>query len=280
MKHIRKILIAVLAVTVVISGGYAIKTALDYRQEEADYQEAQDTFVTIVTPTVETPTTTIPQVAPVTNGDITTEAVEVVEPEPIVYDATEPDIGVDFQSLIAVNGDIIGWLYCPGMNISYPLLQGETNQTYINTTYKGTYSAAGSIFADYRIEGNFTDLNTVLYGHNMKSDTMFGQLQDYRQASFAALHPYFFILTPNGYLRYEVCYALLTDASSSVYDYNFSQEGSFASHIAMLDSRTLYHTAYTATENDTIVTLSTCTGYTESERFVLVGRLAAWVITE
>lgn len=279
MKHLRKIIIAVLVVVLVVSGGYAIKTALDYRQEEAVYQEAQESFVTAVEAKIVTE-----QVIPVTNDTVTTQPVEPeteIEIEPVVVPPSlEPEIAVDFQSLLAVNSDVIGWIHIPDTMISYPLLQGETNQTYVSTDYKGNDSAAGSIFADYRVAGDFTAPNTVLYGHNMKSDTMFGELQDYRDGSFVDAHPYFFILTQDGYLRYEVCYALLTDATSSVYEYDFSQEGTFASHLSMLESRCLYSTGISVTAEDTIVTLSTCTGYTETERFVLVGRLAAIEIAE
>lgn len=271
VSKIRKVLIAVLAVVLIVSGGFAIKTALDYRLEAEIYQIAQETYVSVA-PTV---SVTTPAVTPETT---TTDATPEVEEIPFIPSLV-PGITVDFDSLMGVNSDVIGWLHFEGMAISYPLVQGDDNQTYVSTAYDGRYSAAGSIFADYRVNSDFTSQNTVLYGHNMKSDTMFGELQDYRTSSFITDHPYFFILTPQGYLRYEVCYALLADASSTVYDYEFAAESDFAAHLSTLAKRSLYATGVEVTSSDKIVTLSTCTGYTESERFVLVGRLAEQVYT-
>lgn len=268
MSIVRKALIALLAVVLIVSGGLAIKTALDYRLEAEIYQIAQDTYVSVA------PTTAV--TAPTTSTATTTTDTPEVEEIPFIPSLV-PGIVVDFDSLMGVNSDVIGWLHFEGMAISYPLVQGDDNQTYVNTAYDGRYSAAGSIFADYRVNSDFTSQNTVLYGHNMKSDTMFGELQDYRTSSFITNHPYFFILTPQGYLRYEVCYALLADATSTVYDYEFADASDFANHLSTLANRSLYATGVEVSSADRIVTLSTCTGYTDSERFVLVGRLAEQV---
>ncbi len=277
---------ALLTAVLLVSGGYAAKTALDFQEEIAIYDEAQTTFVTIIEE--EVPLAALPTDLPTTstsssgmdsigqddeNLDLQSEAEVILEAEPEIIISLEPGIAVDFQGLTQVNGDILAWLHIPNSVISYPVLQGEDNQSYLHTTYDGRYSAAGSLFVDYRISGDLTDQNTIIYGHNMSSGAMFGDLDSYRSASYLSQHPYFFLLTDGGYLRYEIFSVMVTAATSDVYNYVFAEEDSFSDHIAMLIDQSLYNTGVTASDTDKIVTLSTCTSVTELERLVVIGRL-------
>jgi len=69
------------------------------------------------------------------------------------------------------------YIYIPGTNICYPVMQGNDNKYYLNHLPTGSYSNTGSIFMD--CNSNINDFNVILYGHNMKNDTMFGQLSEY-----------------------------------------------------------------------------------------------------
>lgn len=283
---LRKGFIGVLAGVLLVSGGYAVKTALDFQAEKEIYQEAQVSVVTVLpaeVPLADVPVSTAQdEILTIPEGDVPLAATpdsqqaEVeeapVEEAPLVISLT-PEIAVNFDGLNQVNEDIVAWLHIPNSTISYPVLQGEDNQGYLDTTYDGRYSVIGSIFMDYRISGDFTDRNTIIYGHNVSSGAMFGSLSSYRVASYAAQHPYFFVLTPEGYLRYEVCYAIVTTATSDVYNLDFTQEGSFQSHLDMLANIALYDMGVSVTHQDQLVTLSTCTGVTRDERFVIIGRL-------
>lgn len=279
---LRKGFIAILTMALIISGGIAAKTALDFRQEVSDYDLAQETFVTIIEeqtpmatlPTIETPTLETPLAEP---EALVETPVEIIpepepEPEPLVISLV-PDISVDLSGLQEINAHITAWLYVPNTVINYPVLQGDDNQAYLHTTYKGTYSAAGSLFMDYRITGDFTDQNTIIYGHNMSSGTMFGNLDAYTSASYAQTHPYFFLLVDNGYYRYEVCYVMVTSATSDVYTYTFDDTNTFADHISYLSQWSAYNLDVTVTHQDKLVTLSTCTSVSEEQRLVVIGRL-------
>lgn len=76
-----------------------------------------------------------------------------------------------------VNDDVIGWIDIPDFEISYPVLQGETNKTYLRTDIYGEYDVAGCIFLD----SNYTDIYSpvkLLHGHHMANKTMFGKIPD------------------------------------------------------------------------------------------------------
>ena len=134
--------------------------------------------------------------------DIRVEAV-VEEEEPPEED-TFSTIGIDFAALHAINTDIIAWLYIPDTPVSYPILYGETNQTYLRTTYERKSNILGSIFMDYRNNKEFQDWNTVIYGHNTSNDSMFGSLKKYKNQEYADSHPYVQVIRENDVLVYEI----------------------------------------------------------------------------
>ena len=111
---------------------------------------------------------------------------------------------MDFEGLLAVNDDIIGWIYIENTDISYPVLCGRDNQQYLFQSYEKKYLTAGSIYIDYRCSRDFTDSRTVIYGHNMHNGSMFGKLDKFTKESYMKEHPYVYILLPSGEtLKYE-----------------------------------------------------------------------------
>lgn len=126
---------------------------------------------------------------------------------------------VDFDALLQVNNDVIGWIYIEGTDISYPVLCGRDNQQYLFQSYEKKYLTAGSIFIDYRCSRDFTDSRTVVYGHNMHNGSMFGKLDKFTKESYMEKHPYVYILLPTGEtLKYEVKKAYKADVEGKVYD--------------------------------------------------------------
>lgn len=84
---------------------------------------------------------------------------------------------VDFDKLYEINQDARGWLKIDALGIRYPIMQHTNNQYYLSKNIYREESISGSIYLDYRNNG-FNDTNTVIYGHNMKNDTMFGKLDE------------------------------------------------------------------------------------------------------
>ena len=96
-------------------------------------------------------------------------------------EATEPpyESPVDFPSLWEMNSEIYAWLYIPGTEVNYPILQREGNDKfYLNHNSQGRYSDGGAVFTESAYNSkDFTDPVTLVYGHYMRSGTMFGSLQ-------------------------------------------------------------------------------------------------------
>lgn len=118
--------------------------------------------------------------------------------------------GPTFDELLAVNPDVCAWLTLDGTNIDYPVLQGETNLTYINTDVYGNFALAGSIFLDSRNSSTFADAFSLLYGHHMENSQMFGDLDKYRSVDFLQQTNTGTLLVPGGKyaLRVFACLSL------------------------------------------------------------------------
>lgn len=110
----------------------------------------------------------------------------------------EPDgyLRIDFEGLQVVNPDVIGWVEIPGLAISYPVVQGTDNAYYLHHLFTGEYNSSGSIFADCHNQPDFTDQNTIIYGHNMKNGSMFGTLSRYQDEALWEASPYFYLYVP------------------------------------------------------------------------------------
>ncbi len=180
---------------------------------------------------------------------------------------------VDFDLLLAENSDIVGWLRFDSPDIiNYPILQGEDNNEYLRTTYTMEANTAGSIFIDASNSSSFTDDNTIIYGHNMRNDTMFGRLDEYNDSAYYEEYPYFYIYTPNGHVsKYQVVSARTVAAvGSSCYTTNFGSDESYQSYIDEMLQNSYYDTGTEITTTSKMVTLSTCTT-SDTSRFIVQG---------
>ena len=92
--------------------------------------------------------------------------------------------GAPFEELKAINDDVVGWITVPNTGIDYPVVQGETNSTYINKDVYKKFAMAGSIFLDSRNEDDFVDVYNLLYGHNMSKHRMFSDVNLFKDQAF------------------------------------------------------------------------------------------------
>jgi sortase B len=183
-------------------------------------------------------------------------------------------IDIDFAALKAVNDDVIGWIYIEALDgISYPVVQGEDNSFYLHQTYEKNYNFAGTIFVDYENSSDFSDCNTLIYGHNMKNGSMFGSLKTFTKNDEAYNKSrYFWILTPDADYRYEIISAYTTSVSSDTYTLFKGPGEEFLEYMDKIVDRSEIKTdPGELTVKDKIVTLSTCTG-NEATRFVVQGK--------
>ena len=97
--------------------------------------------------------------------------------------------GIAWNKLRKINHDIVGWIKIKGTKIDYPVVKGQTNQTYLHTDFNKKYNYGGCIFLDYH---DHKDLNknqhTIIYGHHMRNGSMFADLTKFREGNFAKKH--------------------------------------------------------------------------------------------
>lgn len=200
-----------------------------------------------------------------------TMAPSLVTDAPEDVDKKEPEeemISVDFETLTKANPDVVGWLYIPNSDISYPLLHGEDNDKYLHETYDGTSSIFGSIFMDFRNVADFSDWHTIIYGHNMKNGSMFGTLKKYQDENFFRTHRNIYILTKDATYRYRVFSHHVADATGRVYTISFADKEEYASFLDLITQSSYIKTKLSVKKKDKTITLSTCTG-DEENRFVV-----------
>lgn len=94
------------------------------------------------------------------------------------------------ETMQEISKDMVAWITIPETSIDYPIMQGKSNNDYLNTNPYGEFSFSGSIFLDSYNAYDFTDDYSLVYGHHMASGYMFGALDDYHEESFFDQHRY------------------------------------------------------------------------------------------
>ena len=179
---------------------------------------------------------------------------------------------LDLPALQAVNSEVVGWIQIPDTQLSYPVLRGGDNQYYLTHTWKKAYSPAGAIFQDCRNGAGFDGSHTILYGHRMNDDTMFGTLKYYRKAEFWQAHPSIYLVLEDGVRRYDIFAAYEASVWGIVYEPDLSgREGELIQ--AGLDN-SVFDAGIVPEAEDRILTLSTCTRGKQEVRWVAQARLA------
>ncbi|MBQ4627389.1 MAG: sortase [Clostridia bacterium] len=187
-----------------------------------------------------------------------------------------------YAQLYDANDDLSGWISIPALQIELPIAIGEDNDYYRNRDIYKKYTMYGVPIFDYRM----TDLrnlhrNTVLYGHNMRSDDLiFGMLENYRTIEGYQSAPVIECNTIYGDHTWFVYGVFLSNAYENqdngyVFPYNFIDisDAKFADYIEEIDKRKLYTTGVDLNVNDKILTLSTCCYDFADARLVVVARL-------
>lgn len=128
----------------------------------------------------------------------------------------KPGDGATFEELMAINPDVCAWVSLDGTSIDHPILQGETNLTYINTDVYREFALAGSIFLDTRSNRDFTDPYSLVYGHDMVEGRMFGDLPLYKEEDFFKKNRTGELLLPDRSHSLEIYAVILTNSSDEM----------------------------------------------------------------
>ena len=246
-------------VLLLLSGGALAYYYLGYRRASNEYETLTENYVT-------------------QRETATTSADGATTP------TVSPSLVIDFSSLSEVNSDIAAWIEIPGCDISYPVVQGEDNDYYLNHTFEGNSSSNGAIFMDAADGADFTGFNTFVYGHNMRDGSMFGKLRHYQvNEGLITTQPYFYLYLPNGDIKkYLICSYYNDDGNSDAYLRPEDAQAQMAYIEEILQKSAFYEEttqqiALSVGERGAegaYVTLSTCAGAAGSgQRFLVHGVL-------
>ncbi len=192
--------------------------------------------------------------------------------DPRAGEETSP-IQVNFVDLKKTGPEVIGWIWQENTVINYPVVQAEDNDYYLHRFIDGSYSAGGSIFTDCKNTPDFSDHNTIVYGHHMNDGSMFASLRNYRYQSYYDEHPTLYLNTPGGNFRIEVFAGYVCDADSDTYTFVFGSGEEFAAWAEKMRSQSDFHSDVPIGMNDKVVTLSTCSYEYWDARYVVQGKL-------
>lgn len=176
--------------------------------------------------------------------------------------------GMDLSPLQEVNPHVVGWIEIPGV-LSYPLLQGGDNARYLTHAWNGEENATGAVFLDFRADAGLGDFNTLIYGHRMRNGTMFGSLKHYKDADFWRENPSVYLANGDGTRRYDIYAVYETGLTAATYQREFSGPEEKQDFIRYGLERSVIDTGVTPTAEDTIITLSTCSGGDRNTRWVV-----------
>lgn len=240
-QHMRKTLFWFCIVVCIVCVGYIAYYYIQKGQKNADYNKVKEEVTHKVPYNVEKP------------GDV---------------------IPIDFAKLKDMNEEIYAWIQIPDTHIDYPILQSKGDDAYYLThAFDGKDGVMGAIFTEKLNAKDFTDFNTVIYGHIMKDQTMFTDLHKFEDEAFFESHDKVTIYTETERKVYKIFAAVEYDNRHILYHYdNKNPDERKAFLQSLFESRNLknhYRKDVKVDENSNIITLSTCVRHEPEKRYVV-----------
>lgn len=227
-----------------------------YQEAEHFYEEIQNQYIKSVE-------TILPKITSEPKGEKTAEIEPTKESLPII---------VDFEALFQENQDIVGWLYCEGTPINYPVVRSSDNNYYLKRDLSGQYLVSGTLFTDYRNGTVGKDRNYIIFGHNMKNGSMFGTLHKYKEQSYREEHPTLYYFTPQATYRIETYAGFVVSTSSIIYMVN-PPEKEFRTFLEKAKEKSTFDSNTEIKDDDFVITFSTCSYEFDGARYILIGKL-------
>ncbi len=237
----------VFAVIFIVSGGLLVKRFLDDKKIENEFSDLQSMIDTAVTPAT--------------------------------VEDSEPSNAAKFAALKDQNSDFMGWISIEGTNLDFPVMYTPNNKDYyLKHDFKHQYSDYGVPYLDEKttIGANAQSNNLIIYGHNMKTGTIFGCLTEYKKAAYYQEHPYIEFDTLYGDAKYEVFAAFAIDVvqdTSFIYNqYIDMDEYTYNDYVAEVIRRSDVDSGIRPVYGEQLLTLSTCEYSSANGRYVVVAR--------
>ena len=250
---------AVAIIVVLISSVSLILIAMDYRSADKEYKSLLEDDIAVMNE------------EPITEKDN-----EIIESGKFVPDK---DIVDSLSNLKEKNGDMVGWIDFDQADISYPIVRGDDNKYYLTHTFLKSENKAGAIFMETENHEDLLDFHTIVYGHNLKNGSMFGKLKRYNDKEFYDKHSCFTIYQEDAAFRYQIFSIHNIPYTDKIYTVWYDNQNDFEDFIKRLNKQSFYDTGVTATRDDRIMTLSTCTA-SEEKRLVIHAKLSEIVFYE
>lgn len=185
----------------------------------------------------------------------------------------------EYKSLYNQNKNLIGWLKIADTNIDYPVVQTSDNTYYLDHDIYQNSDKNGTLFLDAACDVIAPSTNLIIYGHNMRSGNMFGNLDKYKSADYCEDHPLieFDSIYEKG--TYQVMYAFMShiynedEIAFKYYQFiDAASQQEFDSNMRAMAEMSLYETGVEAVYGDQLLTLSTCDYEEKNGRFVVVAK--------
>ncbi|MGX6979702.1 class B sortase [Vagococcus elongatus] len=192
------------------------------------------------------------------------------------YEVYKPDKkeSKSFEELTMLNSDVFGWVSVFGTQIDHPLVQAQDNEKYVSTDVEGNYSMAGSIFLDYKNAKDFSDFNTIVYGHHMEKSAMFGDLDLFFDQDFFEKHPYGNLYFDGKDHGIEFFAFMEVDAfDTSIFYTPVTGDEAKNTYLQTIQQKSMYTRPMDISINDRLILLSTCTENSTNGRHILIGRI-------
>ncbi len=201
-----------------------------------------------------------------------------------IPDDPEGAFKINWEGLRAVNDQIKAWIIVPDTNISYPIVQTTDNEYYLSHTFSKDENYAGAVFIDYQNKPDFSDNNTFIYGHNVKHETMFSQLEKFMDKDFFDQHKYVYIFTPEQNYKCEIISFHSESERSPYYRFGITDSEAWKDYISLVtapDLNGFVRSDVTMGESDRMATLSTCSfeinDAPSDRRYLMHLKLVPWI---
>lgn len=260
MDHKKKVYRAISLISLLVMAGAILSLILTfylYRKASTEYLQLAQTARTAA---VEAPSSLADETgatpSPAPAEESVEEAPQATEAPPAV------PIPINFPYLESVNEDIIAWIEVEGTTVDYPILyDNSATLFYLNHNYAKAYTPCGSIFMLSENKADFSDFNTVVYGHNLIDGGMFGVLHDLENPDFFRENKTILVYTPDRVLQYRIFAAYRTDNLNQLQNFSYEtpeERQAYIDRIYTHDLRAIFDPDVTVTPDDRILTLSTC----------------------
>lgn len=167
---------------------------------------------------------------------------------------------VDFNKLKEQNNETVAWVKVNNTNVEYPVVRASDNSFYLNHSFDKSQNLAGWIFADYRNKFDNTDKNIIIYGHNMRDNSMFGSLKNILNSDWYdnEENTDITLYTENEKSIYKVFSIYKIETEDYYIKTEFSNDNEFEKFIETLKKRSIKDFNIDVSKEDSILTLSTC----------------------